>query len=49
MLFLEGFFTVDVVHFDVGAPALPGKHGLTPHMDTPKVCFGNLVILLVDL
>lgn len=49
VLLLEGFLTIDVVHFNVGAPALPGKDTCAPEVHAPEVQFGHLVVLLVDL
>jgi hypothetical protein len=40
VLFLEGFLAIDMVHFNVRAPALPGQNTFAPLVHAAEVQFG---------
>lgn len=48
VLLFEGFLAVDVVHFDVGAPALPRQYFIASLVSAPVMYLRNLVVLFVD-
>jgi hypothetical protein len=48
MLFLEGLLAVDVIHFDVRAPALTRENTLAASMHAAEMNLAHLVVLFVD-
>jgi len=47
VLFLEGFLAINVIHFNVWAPALTGQNAFAPYVHAAEMQFSNLVDLLV--
>jgi hypothetical protein len=48
VLFLEGFLSINVIHLNVGAPALPRKNAFAAFVDAAEVQFCYLVLFLVN-